>query len=192
MRFGFLLLLLLLPAWLTGCRTTPPVLDTARPFHEALAARTNTLGVPKGSEAERAAVQRVKDFFVTMTEDSVRQQTRQVYAPEAYLNDTLKSLNGAAAIEDYFLATVRQAESVTVKFEDVAESGGNYYCRWVMDTRLKKLRPGETIRTIGITLLRFDAQGRVVLHQDFWDSTAGVYEHVPVLGTAIRGIKAKF
>ena len=41
-------------------------------------------------------------------------------------------------------------------------------------------------------MVRFDAQGRVVLHQDFWDATAGVFEHVPVVGTAIRGIKAKF
>lgn len=189
MQIGFLLLLALL---LAGCRTTPVVLDTAKPFHDALAARTNTLNIVKGSDAERAAVQRVKEFFAVMTEDSVRRQTRLVYAPEAYLNDTLKSLNGAAVIEDYFLATVRNAESVTVRFEDVAESGGNYYFRWVMDTRLKKLREGQTIRTIGITMVRFDAQGRVVLHQDFWDATAGVFEHVPVVGTAIRGIKAKF
>ncbi len=190
MRFGFLLLLL--PLFLAACRTTPVVLDTAQPFHDALAARTNTLNIVKGSDTERAAVQRVKDFFALMTEDSVRQQTRLVYAPEAYLNDTLKSLNGSAVIEDYFLATVRNAESVMVRFEDVAESGGNYYFRWVMDTRLKKLREGQTIRTIGITMVRFDGQGRVVLHQDFWDSAAGVFEHVPGVGTAIRGIKAKF
>ncbi len=189
MRFG---LLLLLPLLLAACRTTPVVLDTARPFHEALAARTNVLGLAKGGEAERAAIARVKEFFAVMTEESVRRLTRQVYAPEAYLNDALKSVHGAAAIEEYFLATVRNAESVTVTFEDVAESGGSYYLRWVMDTRLKKLRPGETIRTIGVTLVRFDAQGRVVLHQDFWDSTAGVFEHVPGVGTAIRGIKAKF
>ena len=85
-----------------------------------------------------------------------------------------------------------RSESVTVQFEDVAESGGNYYFRWVMDARLKQLREGQTIRTIGVTMVRFDAQGRVVLHQDFWDTTAGVFEHVPVVGTAIRGIKAKF
>ena len=188
MRFG---LLVLLPFLLTGCRTTPATLDTAKPFHDALAARTGSLGPVKGSETERAAVQQVKDFFAVMTEASVRKLTRQVYAPEAYLNDTLKSLTGAAAIEDYFLSSVRNAESVTVRFEDVAESSGNYYFRWVMETRLKKLRAGETIRTIGITLIRFDAQGRVVLHQDFWDSTAGLFEHVPVLGTAIRGLKSR-
>ena len=184
--------MLLIPLLLAACRTTPVVLDTAQPFHDALAARTNVLGVVKGSDAERAAVARVKEFFAVMDEESVRRLTRQVYAPEAYLNDTLKSLTGAAAIEDYFLATVRNAESVTVRFEEVAEAGGNYYFRWVMDTRLKKLRAGEPIRTIGITLVRFDAHGRVVLHQDFWDSTAGVFEHVPGIGTAIRGIKAKF
>jgi len=189
MRFG---LFLLLPLLLAACRTTPVVLDTAQPFHDALATRTNVLGLTKGSEAERMAIERMKKFFSAMTEESVREQTRQVYAPEAYLNDTLKSLSGAAAIEDYFIATVRNAESVTARFEDVAESGGNYYFRWVMDTRLKKLRPGQTIRTIGVTLVRFDAQGRILLHQDFWDSTAGVFEHVPGVGTAIRGIKAKF
>ncbi len=189
MRFACLLLL---AALLAACRTTPVVLDTAKPFHDAVAARTNVLGVVKGSEAERAALARVKEFFSVMNEETVRRLTRQVFAPDAYLNDTLKSLHGAAAIEDYFLATVRNAESVTVRFEDVAESGGNYYFRWVMDTRLKKLRAGDTIRTIGITMVRFDAQGRVVLHQDFWDSTAGIFEHVPAVGTAIRGIKAKF
>jgi limonene-1,2-epoxide hydrolase len=146
----------------------------------------------KGSEVERAAIARVKEFFSVMNEESVRRLTRQVFAPEAYLNDTLKSLHGSVAIEDYFLATVRNAESVTVRFEDVAESGGNYYFRWVMDTRLKKLRAGQTIRTIGITMVRFDAQGRVVFHQDFWDSTAGIFEHVPGVGTAIRGLKARF
>lgn len=177
---------------MAACQTTPVVLDSARPFQDALTVRTNIPGMVRGSELERAAVQRVKDYFAVMTEDSVRRQTRLVYAPEAYLNDTLKSLSGATAIEDYFLATVRKAESVTVRFEDAAESGGNYYFRWVMDTRLKKLRAGQTIRTIGVTMMRFDAQGRVVLHQDFWDSTAGVFEHVPVMGTAIRGLKAKF
>ncbi len=184
--------LLLLPLLLSACRTSPVVLDTAKPFDDALAARTNDLGVAKGSEAELAALGRVKEFFGVMTEESVRRLTRQVYAPEAYFNDTLKAVTGAAAIEDYFIATVRNAESVTVRFEDVAESGGNYYFRWVMNTRLKKLREGQTIRTIGITMVRFDAQGRVLLHQDFWDSTAGVFEHVPGVGTAIRGIKAKF
>ena len=34
-----------------------------------------------------------------------------------------------------------------------------------------------------------DPQGRVLLHQDFWDSAQGVWDHVPVLGTVIRWIQ---
>ncbi len=184
--------LLLLAFVFTGCRTTPVVLDTAAPYRAALASATSKSTLAKGSDAERAAIARVKDFLSVMTADSVRAKAKLVYSDDAYLNDTLKTLRGNAAIEAYFLATVEGAESITVQFDDVAESGGNYYFRWVMDTRLKKLRKGETIRTIGVTHIRFAADGRVALHQDFWDSTAGVFEHVPAVGTMIRGIKAKF
>jgi hypothetical protein len=31
----------------------------------------------------------------------------------------------------------------------------------------------------------------VLLHQDYWDSTAGLFQHVPALGTGIRAIKAR-
>jgi hypothetical protein len=42
-----------------------------------------------------------------------------------------------------------------------------------------------------MTMLRFDGEGRVVLHQDFWDPAAGFYEHLPVLGGVLRWIKSK-
>ncbi|MBM3877376.1 MAG: nuclear transport factor 2 family protein [Verrucomicrobia bacterium] len=191
----FLLLALLfaaLFATLAACRTTPVVLDTAAPYRDALAAAAAKPTLAKDGETERAAIARVKDFLSVITADSVRAKTRLVYSDDAYLNDTLKTVRGNAAIEAYFLATAEGAERITVQFDDVAESGGNYYFRWVMDTRLKKLRKGETIRTMGVTHIRFAPDGRVVLHQDFWDSTAGVFEHVPAVGTMIRGIKAKF
>jgi hypothetical protein len=42
--------------------------------------------------------------------------------------------------------------------------------------------------TIGMTQLRFDRDGRIRFHQDFWDSAQGFYQHVPVLGAAIRSV----
>ena len=80
---------------------------------------------------------------------------------------------------------------MTVIFDDVAVSGRNYYFRWTMDTRMKNLAHGKTVRTIGITMVRFDSEGRVILHQDFWDSAQGVWEHVPVMGGVIRWIRTK-
>ncbi|MGC1478910.1 MAG: nuclear transport factor 2 family protein, partial [Chthoniobacterales bacterium] len=114
------------------------------------------------------------------------------YAPDAFFNDTLKTVRGNEALEEYFLETAKNAKKVQATVQDVAVSGDNYYLRWVMDVEFAKFKKGQTIRTIGITHLRFDDQGRITLHQDFWDPAAGLYEHIPVLGGAIRAIQSRF
>ena len=140
---------------------------------------------------EDAAVRRFQDFLSAFTEEKLRRDTRRVYAQDAYLNDTLKTLRGSAAIEEYFLGTLANTESITVTFSDVARSGNEYYFRWVMDVRFKKFQRGETIRTIGMTHVRFNREGQVILHQDYWDSAQGLFEHVPVIGTGIQLIKSR-
>lgn len=147
--------------------------------------------VKPGSPEADAGVQRFKKFFADMSEESVRTLTRETYAPEVFFNDTLKTVRGVDALEHYFLETVKNAESVNATVMDVTESDGNYYVRWTMDVRLAKFKRGETLRSIGITHLRFDDEGRIVIHQDYWDSTAGFFEHLPVLGGILRAIKSK-
>jgi len=147
--------------------------------------------VKPGSPEAEAGVARFKKFFADMTEQSVRELTHVTYAPDAFFNDTLKTVRGADAIEHYFLETVKNAESVRATVHDVAESDGNYYVRWTMEVRLAKFKRGQTLRSIGITHLRFDDEGRILIHQDYWDSTAGFFEHVPILGGLIRAIKSR-
>lgn len=177
---------------LTGCSAVPRQTDSAAGFQAAVANIAGRPTVATGSDTERIAIARFKGFLADWTVENIREQTVKVYAPDAYLNDTLKTLRGADQIRDYFLATAENAESITVQFEDVTRGAdGSYYFRWVMDVKMKKVARGETIRTPGITLVRFDEQGRVLIHQDYWDSAAGLWEHVPVLGRGIRTIKAR-
>ncbi|KAB2662033.1 MAG: nuclear transport factor 2 family protein [Verrucomicrobia bacterium] len=189
--FGALFVLLCLGIAL-GCRTVPVQTDFSAEHADVLAAVATRPNVAPGSDAERAAIARVKQFLGGMTAVSVRAETTNVYAPDAYLNDTLKTVRGPEAIQKYFEATMEAAESVTATFEDVTRaSDGTYYFRWVMDVRMKSVAKGKTIRTIGISQIRFDEQGRILLHQDYWDSTAGLFQQVPALGTGIRAIKAR-
>ena len=177
---------------LSACRTVPRVADNAAGFRAALAGVADRPNVVPGSDAERTGIAGVKGLLGKIDAANVRASTTKVYAPDCYLNDTLKTLRGAAAVEAYFLATADAAENVTATFDDVTRSGdGLYYFRWVMDTRLKKVAKGETIRTIGISVVRFDAEGRVLVHQDYWDSAAGLFDHVPVVGWGTRAIKAR-
>ena len=184
-----LLFLTLLPTFcLLPCsRAENPVTS----FQEALAATANVQGPARGSAAEQAAITRFENFLANLDEKTARDETTKVYAPDAYLNDTLKTLHGSAAIREYFIKTAQGLDSMKVSFDDQAVSGRNYYFRWTMDTRMKHLAPGKNVRTIGVTMVRFDPQGRVLLHQDFWDSAQGVWDHVPVLGSVIKWIQSK-
>ena len=177
---------------LSACRTVPRVTDNAAGFRAALAGVADRPNVAAGSDAERTGIEGVKGLLGKIDAANVRASTSKVYAPDCYLNDTLKTLHGSAAIEAYFLATAETAESVAATFDDVTRSGdGLYYFRWVMETRLKKVAKGEAIRTIGISVVRFDAEGRVLVHQDYWDSATGLFDHVPVVGWGTRAIKAR-
>ena len=165
--------------------------DPVSSFQEVMASTSAVQGPVRGSVAEQEAISRFENFLGHLDETTAREETTKVYAPGAYLNDTLKTIHGSPSIRDYFIKTAQGLDSMTVVFDDVSVSGHNYYFRWTMDTRMKHLARGKNVRTIGVTLVRFDPQGRVLIHQDFWDSAQGVWNHVPVLGTVIRWIQSK-
>ncbi len=183
-----------LASLLTSCAT-----DTNMKNRQAIAAYESAVAelkteptVRPGSPEEAAGIQRFKDFFGDISEQSVRKKTKETYSENAFLNDTLKTVQGNQAIEEYFLETAKNAKKVQATVEDVAVSDGNYYLRWVMDVEFAKFKKGKTIRTIGITQVRFTEDGKIALHQDFWDPAAGLYEHIPVIGGLIRLIKSQF
>jgi len=179
-------------AGLSACRVAPRETDHAAGFRMVIAEKRSEPTVATGSKEEREAIDRLKGFLGNWTVETIQSNTLAVYAPDAWFNDTLKTVRGATNIQAYFLKTMKNTESLTVQFDDVTRGGdGFYYFRWVMDTRLKSIAKGETLRTLGITLIRFDSSGRVLIHQDYWDSTAGLFDHVPLLGRGIRAIKAR-
>ncbi len=144
-----------------------------------------------GSAEEQQAVERFQALLSDFTAPGFGAGIREVYAEDVWFNDTLKTVRGVDALAEYLTGSAAAVESCTVEFLDLAAQNGDYYFRWAMDIRFKKIARGKTTRSIGMSHIRFDADGRVVLHQDFWDSTGGLFEHVPALGWMIRRIKKR-
>ena len=167
--------------------------ETTMSYTEALE-RTDPLRsghLAPGSDEERQALDRFADFIAEMTSASMREKVQQVYAADAYFNDTLKELVGAAAIEEYMAHSMEATESVRAVVDDISSSGGDYYVRWTMDIRFKNYNDGKVARSVGISHLRFDGDGKIVLHRDYWDAAGGLYEYLPVVGGLIRWIKGR-
>jgi hypothetical protein len=168
--------------FLAGCASGE--LNFTTGYEAALAARP---GAPLESAAEgRRAAARFAALYGNLDEENVRARVRETYAPDAWFNDTVATEVGIDAIERYLLRTARGADGVKATVNDVAVSGRDCYVRWTMEVRAPKLAGGKPITTEGMSQLRFDEQGRILVHQDFWNPAAGIYQHLPLLGPAIR------
>jgi ketosteroid isomerase-like protein len=144
-----------------------------------------------GSAKESRAVERFQNLLSDYTAPDFVARLPEVYSEDVFFNDTLKTLRGVDAVARHFAATAEAVETGTVEFVDLVAEDGDYYFRWVMTVRFKRLDDGAEKLSVGMTHVRFDAAGRVVLHQDFWDSTGGFFEHLPALGWALRRAKAR-
>lgn len=146
----------------------------------------------RGSPSEAEALARFARFFSDFSPDKVERLVDQTYAPDVWFNDTLKTLQGRDALRSYLKHSAQAVQSCRVEILDTfCNDRGDYYVRWTMVIRFKRFKPGQDTQTIGMSHLRFDRDGLVRLHQDYWDSTAGLFEHIPLLGAAIRAIKRR-
>ncbi len=191
MKRGLVFLALAMP-FLGGCKTMNDDARLAgykRALDETDPKRVGYFA--PGSAEEAKAIKSFTDFFTVLSEDGVRSKAAKVYAKDAYFNDTLRELHGSAAIEPYLMRSAQAVDSCTVDIIDVTSNKGEYYFRWVMKINFKRFKRGETQTSIGITHIRFNKDGQVAFHQDYWDAAAGLFEKIPVLGSAIRGIKSR-
>jgi hypothetical protein len=150
-------------------------------------------GAPEaGSPLEEEAIQRFSNFFSDMTVERVRADTARVYAEQAILHDTLKTHTGCPDIQAYFEKTAARAKGVQVEILKVVRESPDYYFIWSMDITWSAFsKKGQTTRSFGISHLRFDREGKVTLHHDFWDSASGFFEYLPLAGPLIRFIKSR-
>jgi hypothetical protein len=134
---------------------------------------------------------RFAELFSSLTKEGIADQVRDVYAADAYLYDTLKEVRGVDSICDYLTESGEAVQSCEVQLNDLARSQRDYYVRWTMQIRFKKLNKGRICRSEGISHLRFNRDGKISFHQDYWDSASGLFEHIPVVGLLIRLVKKR-
>jgi hypothetical protein len=176
-----------------ACAGTPTVSNSVKDHEAALSATDPRVvpGLAPGGPEEKAVLERFEAFISDLSTSTVQRAIRDVYAPKLFFNDTLKTIRDVDALEKYFLATNEAMSSYGLKIEQVVSTPEGAYIRWRMDVMFKRFRKGEVHSSIGMTHLRFDRDGRVIYHQDYWDSGSALFEKIPVLGGGIRAVKKR-
>lgn len=120
------------------------------------------------------------------------QRAEELYAPTLHFSDSLMHTRKRSDVVAHFQGLVNAETQVRVQMLQTLVTGQDVYLVWSMQSQFTAIRKTVTSDSIGITHLRFNQQGQVILHQDFWDTGQGFYQHVPVLGHVIRSIKGRF
>ena len=130
------------------------------------------------------ALARLVAFYEHLSLESLA-QLGAVYAPDARFKDPFHEVVGHAAILAIFEHMFAQVDAPRFIVQDSVGQGAQAFLTWEFRFHMKRLVAGEQcIR--GATHVRFDGQGRVVWHRDYWDAAEELYEKLPVLGAFMR------
>ena len=127
-----------------------------------------------------------KQTYANLADENTASHVNQLYAEELYFNDTVTTLRTRAELTDYMDKTSKKVNTSKVEVQQVLRDGVDVFVRWTMHFESSAYGIKVDSDTIGMTHLRFNDEGQVVLHQDFWDSTAGLYSHLPIVGFFVR------
>jgi hypothetical protein len=171
-------------AWLLGATKMPNnTASYVESYHREIE-KSSYASLEAESPAEVAALNRFKGFLMGIGNAKyIAENTLKVYSSEAYLDDTLVIHHGAAKIEDYFVKTAGKMTHCEVKIDQVARSGVDYYVRWTMIFEAPALSGGQAVHSIGVSQVRFNREGKVVFHQDFWDAGRNFFGQLPIAGS---------
>jgi ketosteroid isomerase-like protein len=135
----------------------------------------------------QAGLQNVVQFFETISPDSVAQLS-SIYTEEVFFKDPFNEVRGIAAVTAIFAHMFDQVDAPRFVITTSVLQDDQAFLTWDFLFRMKRFaREEQCIR--GATHLRFDEDGRVSLHRDYWDAAEELYEKLPLLGAVMRGLK---
>jgi ketosteroid isomerase-like protein len=141
--------------------------------------------------ADRSArLARVVDFFASISDTNVG-RLGEVYAADAYFRDPFNEVRGVPAIARIFEHMFVQVDGPRFVVHETVEQGDGAFLTWDFEFAFRAPLPGGPRRIRGCSQLRFDADGRVAWHRDYWDAAQELYEQMPVLGALMRWLRRR-
>jgi len=114
----------------------------------------------------------------------------KLYSEDVSFRDPLHHIQGLQALRAYFEQLYANASDIRYAITSTDEvRPGQGYLRWTLQFCHPRLSRGQQITLQGCSCLHW--RDRVHFHQDYFDAGALLYEHLPVMGGAIRWLKGR-
>ena len=131
---------------------------------------------------------RLIDFYNSFAPDSVA-RFPEFYRPDAWFKDPFNEVRGIPAIQRIFSHMFKQVDEPRFVVVDQVVDAGGAMLVWEFCFRVRLWGKGQTQVMRGVSHLRFDADGKVCYHRDYWDTGEELYMKLPGLGMLMRGLR---
>lgn len=136
----------------------------------------------------RERLDEVLAVFAQLNSEHLEQDLQRIFHPDAEFKDPFNHVTGIAAIEQIFAHGFKQCPTMRFVVQHAACHQYKAYVHWCFQCQPDN---PQGLQIDGVSILLFDAQGRVVCHHDYWDPAEQLYSRVPVLAGLLRWIKKR-
>ena len=133
---------------------------------------------------------RVVRFFESLSRESLATIDR-VYAPDAWFKDPFNEVQGLVSITAIFEHMFEQVDSPRFVVRESIVQGESAMLVWDFEFAFRSPPPAGPQVIRGCSHLRFDAQGRVAYHRDYWDAAEELYAKLPLVGPLVRWMRRR-
>ena len=135
-------------------------------------------------------IEELVSFFETVSPETVS-RIGDLYASDARYKDPFNDVQGVPAIERIFRHMFTQVEAprFVVTERIVQYDSAMLAWRFEFGVRVGKRVHPQVVN--GVTHFKFDGEGKVSLHRDYWDTGEELYMKLPVLGWLVRALRRR-
>jgi esterase/lipase superfamily enzyme len=137
--------------------------------------------------ANSLLIERFKAFYQDVRHPQL-DRIDDVYTEDVWFKDPVHELRGAEKLHSYLSTMCVNVHSGHFEYLDQVVSDNTAYIKWNMHFKHPKLG-NKTITVRGVSQVQFNE--RIYYHEDIYDLGELIYEHVPLLGAIVKGLKKR-
>ncbi|GGA68496.1 transcriptional regulator [Neiella marina] len=134
-------------------------------------------------------IENFKDMYTKLDAHSL-ELLDQFYHPKASFIDPFHRIDGLADIKEYFAALYSNVEAIGFNYNWQVAEQSQVVIGWTMTYQHPRINRGREVELEGVSRITLK-DGLIIQHRDYFDGGSMLYEHLPVLGTAIRFVKGR-
>jgi hypothetical protein len=139
-------------------------------------------------QAKTVDIEQFKTLYQSFNTKTL-EQLPLLYCESILFKDPVHQITGLAMLKRYFEIFYNPKHPVAFTFTNQLITEDQAFFQWQMHYSHAKLNSGAPLRLNGGTLIKFTHL--IHYHEDFYDMGAMIYQHVPVLGWAIKTINQR-